>query len=95
MRNFCAGSITAMMRMPQPSPSGKRCTFMCFPWRWPEGEGCGIRIVAVIDPHGDLALDILDAIPRSRINEVCYFDVTDTERPVGFNPARNTLWTAP
>jgi DNA helicase HerA-like ATPase len=26
------------------------------------GEG-----VAVIDPHGDLALDILDAIPRSRI----------------------------
>ena len=27
------------------------------------GEG-----VAVIDPHGDLALDILDAIPRSRIS---------------------------
>jgi hypothetical protein len=46
------------------------------------GEG-----VAVIDPHGDLALDILDAIPRSRINDVCYFDVTDTEHPVGFNPA--------
>lgn len=46
------------------------------------GEG-----VAVIDPHGDLALEILDAIPRSRINEVCYLDVTDTQRPVGFNPA--------
>src|SRR6202795_122395 len=46
------------------------------------GEG-----VAVIDPHGDLALDILDAIPRSRINDVCYLDVTDMERPVGFNPA--------
>ena len=46
------------------------------------GEG-----VAVIDPHGDLALDVLDAIPRSRINDVCYLDVTDTERPVGFNPA--------
>jgi len=43
--------------------------------------------VAVIDPHGDLALDILDAIPRSRINDVCYLDATDTERPVGFNPA--------
>ena len=43
--------------------------------------------VAVIDPHGDLALDILDAIPRSRINDVCYLDVTDSERPVGFNPA--------
>jgi hypothetical protein len=46
------------------------------------GEG-----VAVIDPHGDLALDILDAIPRSRINDVCYLDVSDSERPVGFNPA--------
>jgi energy-coupling factor transporter ATP-binding protein EcfA2 len=46
------------------------------------GEG-----VAVVDPHGDLALDILDAVPRSRINDVCYFDVTDTEHPVGFNPA--------
>src|SRR6202795_723588 len=46
------------------------------------GEG-----VAVIDPHGDLALDILDAIPRSRINDVCYLDAAETERPVGFNPA--------
>src|SRR5215471_7373231 len=45
------------------------------------GEG-----VAVIDPHGDLALDILDAIPRPRINDVCYLDVTDVDRPVGFNP---------
>jgi DNA helicase HerA-like ATPase len=45
------------------------------------GEG-----VAVIDPHGDLALDILDAIPRSRTNDVCYLDVTDSDRPVGFNP---------
>jgi kynurenine formamidase len=30
--------------------TGKRCTFMAYPWRWPEGEGCGVRIVAVIDP---------------------------------------------
>ena len=43
--------------------------------------------VAVIDPHGDLAMDILDAIPRSRINEVCYLDAGETEYPVGFNPA--------
>jgi hypothetical protein len=43
--------------------------------------------VAVIDPHGDLAVDVLDAIPRSRINDVCYLNATDTERPVGFNPA--------
>src|SRR5437764_14611242 len=46
------------------------------------GEG-----VAFIDPHGDAALDLLDAIPRSRINEVCYLDAAETDRPVGFNPA--------
>ena len=46
------------------------------------GEG-----VAIIDPHGDLAEDILDAIPRSRINEVCYLDAGETQYPVGFNPA--------
>jgi hypothetical protein len=46
------------------------------------GEG-----VAVIDPHGDLATDILDAIPRRRINDVCYLDAGETEYPVGFNPA--------
>ncbi len=31
--------------------TGKRCTFMAFPWRWPEGEGCCVRVVAVIDPE--------------------------------------------
>src|SRR5476651_2359219 len=46
------------------------------------GEG-----VAVIDPHGDLALDILDSIPHSRINDVCYLDAGETDCPVGFNPA--------
>jgi hypothetical protein len=46
------------------------------------GEG-----VTIIDPHGDLAEDILDAIPRSRINDVCYLDAGETQYPVGFNPA--------
>ena len=54
------------------------------------GEG-----VAVIDPHGDLALDILDAIPRSRINDVCYLDAGETEYPVGFNPATQDRARAP
>ncbi len=44
------------------------------------------RGVAVIDPHGDLAEAIADCIPRRRINEVCYLNVADPERPVGFNP---------
>ena len=30
--------------------TGKRCTFFAFPWRWPNGEGCALRVVAVIDP---------------------------------------------
>jgi len=30
--------------------TGKRCTFMAFPWRWAEGEGCVVRILAVLDP---------------------------------------------
>src|ERR1700693_3498177 len=45
------------------------------------GEG-----VCVIDPHGDLAEAIIDALPASRTHEVCYLNVADTDFPVGFNP---------
>src|SRR6266851_59097 len=45
------------------------------------GEG-----VAVIDPHGDLAEAIIDAMPPERTHEVCYLNVADTEFLVGFNP---------
>lgn len=31
--------------------TGKRCTFMAFPWRWHEGEGCVVRVIAVVDPE--------------------------------------------
>src|ERR1039457_2439606 len=41
--------------------------------------------VAVIDPHGDLANDILDHIPSHRIEDVAYFNPADTEFPVGLN----------
>jgi kynurenine formamidase len=30
--------------------TGQRCTFFAFPWRWPEGEGCSLRVVAALDP---------------------------------------------
>ncbi len=30
--------------------TGKRCTFMVFPWRYPQGEGCAVRITAILDP---------------------------------------------
>lgn len=49
-----------------------------------EGEG-----VTVIDPHGDLAEAIIDCIPPTRTHDVCYLNVSDIERPVGFNPLAN------
>jgi kynurenine formamidase len=30
--------------------TGKRCTFMAFPWRWTEGCGSGVRVIAILDP---------------------------------------------
>jgi len=42
--------------------------------------------ICVMDPHGDLATEILRYIPKERINDVIYFDATDQEYPIGFNP---------
>ncbi len=42
--------------------------------------------LAVVDPHGDLAEDLLNFIPRRRIKDVIYFNPSDLEFPVGFNP---------
>ena len=44
------------------------------------------RGVAVIDPHGDLATSLLDAVPRSRTNDVVLFDPADRSHAVAFNP---------
>ena len=41
---------------------------------------------AVIDPHGDYALNILRRIPEERADEVIYFNPADTEFPIAFNP---------
>src|SRR3954469_19669436 len=43
------------------------------------------RGVGLLDPHGDLARDVLDAIPRRRTNDVLYFNPGDLARPVGLN----------
>lgn len=42
--------------------------------------------VAVIDPHGDLAQNILKCIPPNRISDVVYIDPSDLESPLAFNP---------
>lgn len=46
-----------------------------------QGKGVG-----VIDPHNDLAEEILNYIPKERINDVIYFNAGDTEYPIAFNP---------
>src|SRR5579862_7018526 len=42
--------------------------------------------VALIDPHGDLAEEILDSVPSSRVNDVTYLNPSDLEYPLAFNP---------
>jgi kynurenine formamidase len=37
--------------------TGKRCTFMAFPWRWTNGDGSGVRIVAISDNDGRVAIE--------------------------------------
>lgn len=41
--------------------------------------------VCVIDPHGDLADKILGYVPRERVDDVIYFNPSNTERPMGIN----------
>ena len=37
--------------------TGKRCTFAFFPWNWDRGDGCIIRLVAMIDPDGKYRIE--------------------------------------
>lgn len=41
--------------------------------------------VLLIDPHGQLAEDVLVLVPPERRNQVCFFDLSDAEYPVAFN----------
>ncbi len=43
------------------------------------------RGVGVIDPHGDLAEELLDFIPRWRTDDVVYFNPADLDYPIGLN----------
>ncbi|MFZ2544624.1 MAG: type IV secretion system DNA-binding domain-containing protein [Candidatus Saccharimonadales bacterium] len=45
---------------------------------------------AIIDPHGDFAIDNMKFIPASRIKDVIYFNPADTAFPLGFNPLEVT-----
>jgi energy-coupling factor transporter ATP-binding protein EcfA2 len=42
--------------------------------------------ICVIDPHGDLAEQLLDYIPQGRMKDTIYFNAGDTHYPIAFNP---------
>ena len=43
------------------------------------------RGICVVDPHGSLIEDLFPYIPRSRADDIIYFNPADTERPMGLN----------
>ncbi len=45
---------------------------------------------AIIDPHGDFAVNNMRFIPGSRLKDVVYFNPADTAFPLGFNPLEVT-----
>ncbi len=49
-----------------------------------EGKGVG-----VIDPHGDLAENVLNFVPKNRVNDVVLIDPSDQEYAVAFNMLEN------
>jgi hypothetical protein len=45
------------------------------------GEG-----LSLIDPHGDLAAHLLHYVPEERMEDIIYFNPTDIQYPIAFNP---------
>lgn len=45
---------------------------------------------AIVDPHGDFATDMLQFIPEHRLQDVVYFNPTDRDNPIAFNPLEIT-----
>lgn len=46
-----------------------------------DGHGC-----CLLDPHGDLAEEVLKFVPKNRIKDVVYVNPADNDFPIGFNP---------
>ncbi len=41
--------------------------------------------IAIVDPHGDLVKDLLPFVPKSRADDLVYFDPADLARPMWLN----------
>ena len=48
------------------------------------------RGIGLIDPHGEFAEKILELIPESRLDDVIYFNPSDIDYPIAFNPLEVT-----
>ena len=46
--------------------TGKRVTFAGFPWRWTKGDGCIVRLVAMIDPSGKYRIETGRSLTEAR-----------------------------
>ena len=44
--------------------------------------------LALVDPHGDLAEKIIQAVPSNRKDDIVYFNPTDKECSFGYNPLK-------
>lgn len=45
--------------------------------------------VCVMDPHGDLIQDLIQYVPQHKVKDIVYFNVSDYEHPIAFNPLEN------
>lgn len=43
------------------------------------------RGIGIVDPHGEFVEEVLEQIPKERINDVIYFNPVDSDYPIGFN----------
>jgi len=44
--------------------------------------------LCIVDPHGDLCEGIVSQIPEQRKKDLIYFDATNLEHPIAFNPLK-------
>ncbi len=44
--------------------------------------------LCIIDPHGDIAEDVLKYIPEGRKQDLIYFNATEEGKPIAFNPLK-------
>jgi len=59
-----------------------KSTFLLHSIRQDITNGNGI---ALFDPHGDIAVQVLSSIPKSRLQDVIIVDPSDIEYPIGLN----------